>query len=121
MAEITSLFWQKQDSFGRHKTLSAETRFFRQNIWFRPNFGYSIWSVSEKNLFRTNTNPDLEESRVDEAAVVVDELEEEHLEGVAVLVVGLRPRVLPVGYRAGNHLGERSKESIRMGQIRLPF
>ena len=50
----------------------------------------------------------LEEGRVDEAAVIVDELKEEHLEGVAVLVVGLGPRVLPVRDRAGDDL-ERQK------------
>ena len=48
--------------------------------------------------------PHLEEGGVHEAGVVVDELKEEHLEGVAVLVVGLGPRVLPVRDRAGDDL-----------------
>ena len=50
----------------------------------------------------------LEEGGVHEAGVVVDELKEEHLEGVAVLVVGLGPRVLPVRDLAGDDL-ERQK------------
>ena len=38
----------------------------------------------------------LEEGGVDEAGVVVDELEDEELEAVADLVLGLRPRLLHV-------------------------
>ena len=49
-------------------------------------------------------NPHLEEGRVHEAGVIVDELKEEHLEGVTVLVVGLGPRVLPVRDLAGDDL-----------------
>ena len=63
----TRLFRQKQYSFGRNNTLSAETTLFRQNIRIRPNFGFSKWSVSVfgvsvKNLFRSDTNR-LHESR----------------------------------------------------------
>ena len=46
----------------------------------------------------------LEERGVYEAGVVVDELEEEHLERVAVLVLRLSPRVFPGSYFPGNEL-----------------
>ena len=46
--------------FGRNKTISAETIYFRPNILFQPNFGFcewlvSVFGVSAKNLFRSNT------------------------------------------------------------------
>ena len=56
----TCSFLQKQLYFGRNRSVSAEIRLFRQNILFRPNFGFlkwpvSVFGVSVKNLFRSNT------------------------------------------------------------------
>ena len=58
-AEIM-MFLPKVGYFGRNKTVSAETRLFRPNIRFRPNFGFcewpvSVFGVSVKNLFRSDT------------------------------------------------------------------
>ena len=57
----TVVFRPKVLHFGRNKSISAEITLFRQNIWFRPNFGFSIrplsvFGVSVKNLFRSDTN-----------------------------------------------------------------
>ena len=57
----TEVFWPKSLHFGRNKIISAEIRIFRQNIRFRPNFGFSEWpvsvfGVSVKNLFRSDTS-----------------------------------------------------------------
>ena len=60
--------------------------------------------------------PHLEEGGVHEAGVVVDELKEEHLEGVAVLVVGLGPRVLPVRDLAGDDLERTQKWFTEIGK-----
>ena len=54
------MFLPKVGYFGRNKTVSAETRLFQPNIRFRPNFGFSelpvsVFGVSVKNLFRSNT------------------------------------------------------------------
>ena len=46
----------------------------------------------------------LEKCCVDETGVIIDDLEQEHLEGVAVLIFGLCSRVLPRGYSTGNEL-----------------
>ena len=59
LAEIM-MFLPKVVYFGRNKTVSAETRLFRPNIRFRPNFVFcewpvSVFGVSAKNLFRSNT------------------------------------------------------------------
>ena len=56
----TLMFLPKVVYFGRNRTVLAETRLFRPNIRFRPNFGFcewpvSVFGVSAKNLFRSNT------------------------------------------------------------------
>ena len=60
LAEIM-MFLPKVVYFGRNRTVLAETRLFRPNIRFRPNFGFcewpvSVFGVSAKNLFRSNTS-----------------------------------------------------------------
>ena len=55
-----AIFQQKAFHIDRNKSLFAETRLFWQNIWFRQSFGFSKWSVSVfsvsvKNLFRSDT------------------------------------------------------------------
>ena len=59
LAEIV-MFLPKVVYFGRNKTISAEIRQFQPNIRFWPNFGFcegpvSVFGVSAKNLFRSNT------------------------------------------------------------------
>ena len=50
------MFLPKVVYFDRYKTISAETRKFRLNIRFWQNFGpVSVFGVSAKNLFRSNT------------------------------------------------------------------
>ena len=60
LAEIM-MFLPKRVYFGRNRTVLAETRLFRPNIRFRPNFGFcewpvSVFGVSVKNLFRSDTS-----------------------------------------------------------------
>jgi hypothetical protein len=71
--------------------------------------------LSETGQFLHCRSVYLEECRVDETRVVVDELKEEHLEGVAVLVVCLRPRVLPVCDGACNDLKDPSADLNHAG------
>ena len=52
----------------------------------------------------------LEQGDVDERQVEVDELEQEHLEGVAVLEVGLSTRLLPVDEPQGHVLVQLVEE-----------
>ena len=66
-AEIV-MFLRKVVYFGRNKTISAEIRQIRPNIRFRPNFGFcegpvSVFGVSAKNLFRSNTSEDVHDMR----------------------------------------------------------